>query len=186
MPRLLSGILLLLAVPAFATSLFDESSYQPIVAQKVEHEVGDLLTVLIYETSTASNEATTDTNTDVDVGWNYNTGNAPGNRNFSGNNEFAGGGQVNRSGKVIASISVTIVAIEENGDYRISGEQKIKLNNESQSIRVSGVLRPDDVSNDNSVLSTRIANADIEFEGQGLLSTTEKPGLITRFFNWLF
>ncbi len=171
---------------AYAASLYNESSYQSIVGQKIDYKIGDLLTVIIYESSTASNTALTDTSTGVDVGWTLNDGTPEINKNFNANSDFEGGGKVNRTGKIIASISVSVTEILPNGDYKINGEQNIKLNNEEQTIRVSGLVRPEDITSENSVLSTRIANANIDFKGNGLLSNTEKPGIITQFFNWLF
>ena len=186
MPWALFG--LMLPAITLGTSLFDAERYQAIVASKVGHQIGDLLTVIIYESSSASNKANTeaDTDTSLGLGLNYSGDARPTTGTVSMNSEFAGGGQVNRSGKVIASIAVAITAIEANGDYRIAGEQSIELNNESQFIRVAGLIRPEDISGENTVLSSRIAQAQIEFEGQGLLSSAEKPGLLTKLFQWLF
>jgi flagellar L-ring protein precursor FlgH len=68
----------------------------------------------------------------------------------------------------------------------IQGKQHIALNNESQVITVEGRVRPQDIDTNNAVLSTRIADAKIEFIGHGLLSSRQQPGVISRIFNWLF
>ena len=109
---------------------------------------------------------------------------------FSGdvgiNNSFDGNGSLSRTGKFVASVSVTIIDVTESGDLLIRGKQSLEFNNEKQDIELEGKVRPTDVSSDNSVISTRIADAKIKYVGEGLLSDREQPGILTKFFNWLF
>jgi flagellar L-ring protein precursor FlgH len=101
-------------------------------------------------------------------------------------NDANGGGVEKRSGEVLARVSATVMDITPIGEYVIQGKQQIALNNESQIITVEGRVRPQDIDTNNAVLSTRIADAKIEFIGHGLLSSREEPGIFTRIFNWLF
>ena len=73
-----------------------------------------------------------------------------------------------------------------NGDMRVTGEQLLEFNNDIQHISVKGLVRKKDVSSNNTVLSTRLANAQIQFSGEGLLTNRSKPGIFTQIWNWLF
>jgi flagellar L-ring protein FlgH len=179
---------LLLATGAYAPaqSLYESDTYRPLATDLRAHEVGDILTVLIFESASATSHANTtaDRTSTLDVRATdlHNTiGGA-----YTSNNEFEGGGTERRTGEVIARVSVTVTEVLPNGDLVVQGEQHIELNNEAQRIYVAGRLRPEDILADNSALSSRLADAQIEFKGRGLLSSRERPGLVIRFFQWLF
>lgn len=179
-------VITLYMTPVLAGSLYQEDTYDSLVSDHRSHTVGDILTVLIYEQATATTSTTTGTNKSVDVGASLQDGYTK----FKGaagiSNDFDGGGTSNQVGKLAASVSVTIKNLLPNGDMVVAGEQIIAFNNDTQHIILSGTVRPQDISKNNTVISTRLANANIEFKGEGLLSRRAKPGLITRFFNWLF
>lgn len=167
-------------------SLFYGDTYQSLVEDHRARFLGDTVTVLIYESASATSKAGTDTekNSDISVRASDKENTAGG--EFSGSSSFDGGGIERRSGEVIAKISATIEAIHENGDYFIRGQQVISMNNESQFIYVEGRVRSEDISTENTVLSTRLAESSIRFQGDGLLSRKESPGLISRALEWLF
>jgi len=183
-----SGVVLtlLLLGPAAAGTLFDETSYRSLVGDHRAFNVGESLTVLIYEQASAASSADTDTNKDFDV-----AGRVRGNYSDHGgslelSNNFSGGGTVSRSGNLVASISVTVTEVLPNGEMKVSGGQWIQLNEEQQRIEVSGRVRPEDISVNNTVSSTRLADGHIDYIGDGLLGSRQKPGILTRVFNWLF
>ncbi len=101
---------------------------------------------------------------------------------------FAGEAKSDRSGQVTASIAARIVEVLPNGNYSLFGQRAIKLNNEVQYILVSGVVRPKDISSDNRVQSTYLADSRIEYYGQGVLSDKQSPGWGTRLLDkvWPF
>jgi flagellar L-ring protein FlgH len=78
-----------------------------------------------------------------------------------------------------------VTQVEPNGDLRVSGWQRLNINGESTNIKVSGRIRRDDVSSENTVLSSRLADAMIDYNGRGFASRSAKPGVVTRIFNWL-
>jgi flagellar L-ring protein precursor FlgH len=177
---------LLAGAAAAADSLYDPATFRSLVTDRRAYRAGDVLTLLIYESATA----TTTTNSAANrkskiearaanlesaVGGSLNT-----------DNQFEGGGVEKRTGQVIARVSVAVTDVLANGDLRVEGDQTIALNSESQRISVEGRVRPDDIASDNTVVSTRLADAKIEFKGHGLLSSKQHPGLVTRFFHWLF
>lgn len=170
----------------FAQSLYEPTSYQPLATDARANAVGDALTVLIYESATATSRANTSADRSSTIDLRATDLDETVGAAFSSNNEFEGGGVERRSGEVIARVSVTIREVLDNGDFRVEGAQHISLNNESQSISVVGRLRREDIFADNTVLSSRLSDAKIEFKGRGLLSSREKPGLLIRFFQWLF
>lgn len=169
-----------------AISLFDDSSYKPISGDHKSFGVGQSLTVLIYEQASSASSADTNTNrsSNINAAVDGINNRYDGGINFS--NDFEGGGTITRTGKLVASVTVTIEEKLGNGEFLISGDQFIEFNNENQRIQLSGRVRPEDISTNNTVLSTRVADARITYMGDGLLGQRQKPGILTRFFHWLF
>jgi flagellar L-ring protein precursor FlgH len=175
-------VLTLLTLPAFGAEPLPPPSFY---ADRRAHEVGDMVTVLITEsssveatarTSTAKSEsaraALTHRDTDlrgasVDFG-----------------SDFSGGGQIERSGKLVAKLAVIVAGVDEAGNLVVQGEQEIRFNNEHQRIRLEGRVRPEDIGPDNTIASWRVAGAYIEFTGKGLLARKQAPGLLTRILSW--
>jgi len=179
-------VLLLWAVSARAGSLYNPTEYQALINDHRAKRVGDSLVVLVYEAASATNQTNTTTNKSAAVGVNATDSYNPIAGKLGISNDADGGGVEKRSGQVIARVSATVVDILPSGEFVIRGKQHIELNNEAQFITVEGRVRQIDIDTNNTIISTRIADAKIEFVGQGLLSSREKPGIITRFFNWLF
>jgi flagellar L-ring protein precursor FlgH len=174
------------SLPAAAESLFSEATYQPLTMDHRARNVGQLLTVLIYETASSTTTAKSDTNNSLDVSVNAGYDDDMHNAGLGVGNYSGGGVTINRTGRLVASVSVTIESILDNGEMVVKGEQSIEFNNENQFIRVEGRVRPEDVSADNTVLSTRLADARIRYVGEGLLGRSQEPGFLTKFFNWIF
>ena len=77
-------------------------------------------------------------------------------------------------------VIVRIDGVDANGNFRVSGEQFIVINNEKQRIKLTGIVRPDDIAADNTVPSWRMAGTDIQLLGKGILTRKASPGLLTR------
>jgi flagellar L-ring protein precursor FlgH len=90
--------------------------------------------------------------------------------------DFTGTGETNRESTVTATISARVVDKSMDGNLLIQGYREIRVNNETQHIILSGIVRPEDISTDNSVLSSYIADARIEYGGTGTLSNKQQPG----------
>ncbi|RZK99538.1 MAG: flagellar basal body L-ring protein FlgH [Rubrivivax sp.] len=167
-----------------AESMFNDKTYQALVADQKAVKVGDALTVLIQESSAASSSVDSKAARSTDLGISGQVIGKPqhglsGNINSSGD----GGGQTVRSGRVTAQITTTVQGIDGNGELLIQGQQTVDLNGEAQVISVSGRVRPRDISDGNSVLSSRIADARITYTGEGYIAEKSKPSLLSRFFN---
>ena len=86
---------------------------------------------------------------------------------------------------MVAQLSATVTQIYPNGDLQITGWQRLKINGEMTNIKVSGRVRRDDINGQNAVLSSRIADANIEYDGKGFATRSAKPGIVTKIFSWL-
>lgn len=179
-------IALLASGPCFGGSLYSDERYESLVASQRSHRVGESLTVLIFEQASAEASADTDTNKSLDVAGRASADSTRHEAALGISNDFAGGGTINRSAELFASVSVTIEEIMPSGELKVRGEQLIEVNDEIQRIAVSGRVRLQDISAQNTVPSTRLADANITYVGDGLLGDRQAPGILTRFFNWLF
>jgi len=185
--RVAVAVLLCMAAPAdnvAAASLYQEGAYQALTSDRKAHRAGDLLTVLVYENSSASSTANTtagrDAQVGVDLNWN---GNKRGG-GVSTANQLNGRGSTQREGRVLAQITVSVQKVAENGDLLIAGEQLLDVNNERQQIRVEGRVRPQDVSDVNTVLSTRIADARISYAGEGDIADRQRSAWWQKVLTW--
>lgn len=176
----------LLAADAGAVeSLYNPASYRPLVADRRATAPGDLITVLVYETSSATTTADTNLNRSNAVGIQAQVNAKQHGLNLGVNNDFDGGGRVQRAGRVLAQLSVTVTKVADNGDLWIRGEQEIELNAERQHIRLEGRVRPFDVSTGNTVQSNRIADLKLSYVGNGDLAERQRPGFWSRVLTWL-
>ncbi len=103
--------------------------------------------------------------------------------NMVSESEFTGDAQTVRRNKVRGTISVHVRRVMPNGDLYVEGAKVVLVNNEELHMYVSGVVRPVDVSQDNMVSSSRIADAQVELTGRGDLSDNQRPGWLTRIWN---
>ena len=102
---------------------------------------------------------------------------------FASKSAFAGEGNTARKGVLSGSIAVRVVREMPNGDLFIEGTKVVLINNEEYHLYVSGLVRTADIARDNSIESTRIADAQIEFTGRGDLAEQQRKGWLVRFFD---
>jgi flagellar L-ring protein precursor FlgH len=158
-----------------------------IFADHEAHRVGDPLTILIVESTQAAKSTLTRTKSETE-----NNASSLGRLDFLDmwnldvNNASLGEGSTARRGDLQARITAKVVEIDEVGLLVVEGTRTVLVNGEEERITLRGSVRPQDVRDDNTVLSTYLADAAIEYSGEGVLASAERPGLITRVFNWLF
>jgi flagellar L-ring protein precursor FlgH len=104
----------------------------------------------------------------------------------SGGNVYKGLGATTRTSNVTAKIAAVVVKVLANGNLMISGEHRVEVNDEVQTLKISGMVRPKDVGLQNTVYSYQVAGADVSVKGQGTVGDAESPGVFSRFFNWIF
>ncbi len=153
--------------------------------------VGDVITILIEESTSA--EAAAGTDTDVSLGLDFSVAGTgfmdrlnPGGYGASLGNTSGGDGKTSRTGKIESKMTAKIVAIDESGNLVIKGNRTVEINGEKEITELEGVIRPEDVKADNSVYSYSIADAKIKYDGKGAINETAKVGILSRIVNWLF
>jgi flagellar L-ring protein precursor FlgH len=174
--------------PARSQSLYDPASFRPLTADNRAARVGDAITIQVIESAVASANADTGTgrrnNIGVDLAVSH-----PRSRSATAsvgmNGEFDGGGQTQRAGRLVAQLTVTVKEVLPNGDLLVAGEQTLTINDERQRIGITGRVRPQDVSDTNVVVSSRVADADITYIGEGHLADRQKPAWWRQLVDWL-
>jgi len=105
--------------------------------------------------------------------------------NGSSANKFGGKGATNREDTLTGTISTIVTEILPNGDLRIEGKREVTVNSETQLMTISGIVRRVDVDTKNTVLSSAIADAKIEYSGLGVVDDVQRPGWLVRVFDWI-
>jgi flagellar L-ring protein precursor FlgH len=104
----------------------------------------------------------------------------------SAESSFQGLGATRRSERLVATVPALVRQVLPNGNLFIEGHRVVLVNQEEHHFYISGVVRPIDIDQQNSVKSSLIADAEVEFTAQGNLSDNERQGWLTRFINWVW
>ncbi|MBU2711654.1 flagellar basal body L-ring protein FlgH [Zooshikella harenae] len=166
---------------ASATSLYSEDTYQSLIEDPIAKKVGDSVTVLIVEKSSAATNNQSNNDQSLNVGGKFSTSTREEKGSLGLNFGYDGTDTSTRYGKLQAQITVDIIEKDRLGRLRLEGKQKILIDGEEQFISVKGWIRPEHIDQNNNILSTRISQADIEYTG----FDNDEPGFFTRFFSWL-
>jgi flagellar L-ring protein FlgH len=166
-------------------SMIDPDNYRGLAADRRAHQVGDTLTVLVTQTARATASANTDASGGVQLGANAQYHNTTHNYGLGLSGDDSGQGNTTRAGSLQAELSVRVVAVESDGQLRVHGEQSVEINGEKQQFALTGLVRPEDISNNNTVLSNRISEADIHYTGKGDISTAQRHSILYRITRWL-
>lgn len=178
---------LLLCIPAWSESLYDARSFKPLTSDNKAFRVGDVLTVQVFENSSAVTSADTGTRRKNDSNFSVGAGGtAPATQGgIVVGADFDGGGRTQRTNRLLATVSVTVQEVLPNGELRVAGEQLLTVNEEQQKVNIAGLVRPQDISDANVVLSTRMADAHITYVGEGDVSERSKRGAWRRLLDWM-
>ncbi|MDH4302108.1 MAG: flagellar basal body L-ring protein FlgH [Nitrospira sp.] len=104
----------------------------------------------------------------------------------SANSKFGGKGATSRAGTLTGTISAIVTEVLPNGDLRIEGRREVSVNSEKQLMSIGGIVRRVDVDTKNTVLSSAIADAKIEYSGLGVLDDVQRPGWFVRILDWVY
>lgn len=184
-------------------SIFNADNAKDLYEDKRARRVGDIVLVKIVETSSGSKKAETKTERESTTAggisslfgieqWfsNKNPYFTPSatSLNATLTNDFDGKGETKRNSSVTATISARVIDVTMDGNLVIRGYREVQVNNETQHIILSGIIRTQDVSPDNSVLSSYIADARIEYSGTGIIADKQQPGWLARILDavWPF
>jgi len=188
----------LFITPILSTSLWNKTAKSPYSSSRA-HKVGDIITILIEETTRADQSAGTNTSkrsaveSELLANWNR-VVSVMGTRRddirtrgeISAGDEYVGRGETSRRSLVRARISATVTHVLANGNLYLLGKHRVNVNEETETIMVAGLIRPADISPENTIFSSQIAEAQISVKGSGTVADKQSPGLLTRLFGWLF
>ena len=176
------------------TNTYDPfSNFISPYADHKAQRVGDIVTIIITESSSASKSSATKTskksgsNSSLSEFFGLGAANLPMKMGVDAGSDYSGSGSTTRSGTMEAKISASVKQVLPNGNLVLEGNRQVTVNDDIQTITISGVVRPQDIMADNSVLSMYMADAKIEYAGEGPI--VQRPGIVTRIlqtpFHWV-
>jgi flagellar L-ring protein precursor FlgH len=164
-----------------ARSMFDEDHYRSLVAETKAAQVGDVLTVIVQEQASAASSTDLHAQRSFSLSAHADSFTSKPARVASAGTSTAsdGTGSTERTGRLLTQISVRVTEVKENGDLVVSGQQRLQINT------LTGIVRPRDIGENNTVASNRIADANIEFDGKGFVTRQSRPGWVAWLLSFL-
>jgi flagellar L-ring protein precursor FlgH len=168
-------------------SLYNPANYAGLVTDRRARRVGDLITIRLVERTRAQKSATADSNRSSDTAiklpdvppFSY----VPDGLFAGGQSQkFTGSGNAAQNNQLFGEITVTVAAVLPGGVLAIAGEKRLTLNRGEEQVQLTGMVRIDDLGPDNSVPSTRVADARIRYSGTGQIADQSRAGWLQRFF----
>lgn len=172
-------------------SLFNATHVNNIYSDSKARRVGDIINVVLSESTQAQKNAKTELKKSSENTLDPVTG-LGGLATFKGDsiqfglsqsNNHKGDSKTNQGNSLRGNISVHVLKVLANGNLIIRGEKWLKLNSGDEYIRLTGIIRDKDISSDNTIMSTKVANARIQYSGTGSFSDIQNPGWLSQFFN---
>lgn len=196
---LVTSLAIMLATASFAQiggdkgnpgSLFNNGSRNPFT-DNVARNVGDVLTVLVSESSVSSFTADTSATKSDNNGIDINLFNNVLDRLFrpvttKANSTVSGSGKTTQNSNMKATMSVIVKAVMPNGNLVVEGHRTLITNKQTQTIVFSGIVRPTDIAPNNTVASANVAEAEIRMDGSGLIADRQRKGILTQILDWIF
>ncbi len=169
---------------------------QSMFSDRKANRVGDILTITILENTQATASQSTSTQRDAALndqiakflyspavsGRLTSGGELPG-MQWGGSNEYSGGGQISNRQNLNSRAAVLVTDVLPNGNLVIEGVRKVIFANENSYVYIRGLVRADDIRGDNTVLSSNIAEAHVEFISEGSISDSQRKGWLTRIYD---
>ena len=188
----------LIGCAAHAQSLWREDSSRSMIADKRAAGIGDILTVLVQENSTATKKNNTTTGKDASLDASVSTflyGAGAGNflsrggqmpaMKYGSKNSFTGGGSIDNSQNLVTSVAVRVIDVLPNRYLVIEGHRETSFSGEKQNAVLHGIVRPEDILANNTVFSYNIADAKVEILSKGSLTDSQRRGWFTYVWNKL-
>ena len=170
-----------------AQSLWSDGGYG-LFSDRKARNVGDVLTIVIDETtSTSTSKATANSKSGSQT---LNAGSGIFHflaaASASGSDSFKANGSSSSTNAAHGNVTVTVTEVQPNGNMVVEGTQSIWQNRNEHKITLRGIVRRDDVQYNNTVPSTKVADATVKFDGKGPLNAKQRQGILTQIFNILF
>ncbi len=182
---LVLSVFLLQSSMVFSTSLYDKNKAVALTADKRASKVGDTVTILVIENSQASSSAGTNADSGFgvdaearanDSDWKYGIGIGSSN---------SGDASTSRKGFIRSQITAVITEIDSNGHFLLKGSHTLTIDGETQKIELKGKARKTDIFANNTLLSSRLFDANIKYVGEGDVSNGKEPSGIYKIFKWI-
>jgi flagellar L-ring protein precursor FlgH len=180
------------AVPTTSGAVYNAGTGMTLFEDRKARDVGDLVTIVLSERTNATSSASTSTTresatsianptvlgvpTTIDGRPMFET-------ELSGSRSFDGAGDSSQSNRLDGFITATVVARLPNGNLVVQGEKWIQLNQGDELVRIQGIVRTADIAPDNTIASSRVAEARISYSGRGTLAQANARGWMQRFFD---
>ncbi|NRA83076.1 MAG: flagellar basal body L-ring protein FlgH [Gammaproteobacteria bacterium] len=172
-------------------SLFNDRNLNSLYADVKARNVGDIIEVMLSERTQAKKKAASGSKKDnsftlsplTAMGKNVTINGNTIDLGLNQTSSFTGEADADQSNSLTGSISVNVIQVLTNGNLFVRGEKWITINNGDEFIRLTGMIRPQDISADNQIKSIKVANARIQYSGTGSFADTQKMGWLARFFN---
>lgn len=180
-----------MAAPPTDGSIYHAEQGMELFNDARAHRVGDILTITLVESTQASKKASTSTSkkdqstisSPTILGHSLKVGGKTADSSLNADRAFDGAGDSSQSNQLTGSITVTVAQRLSNGNLLVRGEKMVTINQGQEQIRIAGIVRPQDILQDNSVPSTRVADAQIGYTGKGALADANTQGWLSRFFS---
>lgn len=178
--------------PPTAGAIFQNGSGMALFEDRKARNVGDILTILLVENTQAKTTSSTSTGKQTDTSISApNIFGMPVTVNgvpvlsgaLDSKHGFSGSGDSAQTNTLQGSVSVTVVGRQPNGNLIVRGMKHLDINQGSQDVRIEGIVRPSDISPDNTVPSSRVADARVAYVGTGSLAESNTKGWLARFFS---
>ena len=180
-----------------AGSLYNEQRGMSLFADTRARSVGDIISIVLTESTQASKNAGTAIGRDAGLEVSQPTLFGRSNPDFSvdkfrgltleqnveSSSEFTGNGSSNQSNSLTGAIAVQVARVLPNGNLIVQGEKWLALNKGEEFIQLRGIVRPEDISSTNTIPSTLVADARISYGGTGMIDRANSPGWFSKFFN---
>jgi len=174
---------------AASGSIYQAGTSRTLFEDRRARYVGDTMTILITETTSASTKSNTNASRSTSISASIPTvSGLPGKSlqglDLSANsaNNLAGKGDAAANNVFTGSITVTVIEVLPNGNLQVSGEKQVSIGAGTEFIRLSGIVNPYFISTANTISSTNVADARIEYKESGVISEAQIMGWLARFF----
>ena len=176
-------------------AIYQPNTFIELFRNNRAYRVGDILTVVLEEKTDAVSRSATSTAKDNSLNLGApslfglpitHDGNAILSAGVEASRNFSGSGNSSQSNSLEGNVTLMVTRVLSNGNLMISGEKVVSINQAAESIRLSGIIRPQDIRPDNTVLSSRVSNARVIYGGAGTLADANTKGWMSRFFNSRF
>ncbi len=178
-----------------ADDIVNSSEINSLYSDHKAYKVGDIVTILVIEATEGYQSASLKTQKQQSISGGMGMSSWGGGvlSPFpyvpswgAGGQEYQdGSGKSTRKGGLIAKISARVEKVLSNNNLVIKGSKVIQINDDKQNLIIEGVIRPEDIAADNTILSTFVADAKIKYEGKGPIGEKASPGILTRILDWL-